>query len=526
MVALSLEQAGSIRAWPMQEARRLLQHLQGKTPEKGYVLFEAGYGPSGLPHIGTFGEVARTTMVQRALQMITDIPTRLYSFSDDMDGLRKIPGNLPNQEMLAQHLGKSLTSIPDPFGTHESFGAHMNARLRRFLDSFGFDYQFMSATECYHSGLFDATLLKVLQHYDAIMAIMLPSLGEERQETYSPFLPICPETGVVLQVPMESRDVQAGTVTYRDAKGKLIEVPVTGGHCKLQWKADWAMRWVALDVDYEMYGKDLIPSAELAQAIAQELHPKTPVLFNYEHFLDHEGKKISKSKGNGLTIDEWLTYAPTESLALYMYQSPRKAKRLHFDVIPKQMDEYLQYLQKYTTQTAEERQENPLFYLGTAVPENTQMAVFNFTMLLNLVSICNPENPAVLWGFITRYDPALTPETAPLLAALVPFAMRYYEDFIRPQKSYYLPNAAERTTLEALQATLQTLPETMAAADIQNALYDFARAQGIEDTKSLFHLIYTTIFGQNEGPRLGSFIAIYGTKASAALFDRLKESLS
>ena len=523
MPSLSREEVNNARAWPMQEALRLLDNLHNKTPAKGYVLFESGYGPSGLPHIGTFGEVARTTMVRRAFKLISDIPTRFFSFSDDMDGLRKVPGNLPNQAMLIQHIGKPLTAIPDPFGTHDSFGAHMNARLRGFLDNFGFDYEFVSATECYRSGMFDQTLLQILAHYDEIMSIMLPSLGEERQETYSPFLPICPETGVVLQVPMEKLDPQAGTITYRNSNGKLVETPVTGGHCKMQWKADWAMRWVALDVDYEMYGKDLIPSADLSSKITKVLAPKLPMLFTYEHFLDQEGRKISKSKGNGLTIDEWLTYAPTESLAFYMYQSPRKAKRLSFDVIPRQTDDYLQYMQKYVQQTEAERLENPLLYMGFTKPELTQMAVFNYSMLLNLVSVCNPDSPEVLWGFITHYDPSLTRESAPLLNQLVPFAMRYYEDFVRPLKQYYVPTEPELAILLDLQSTLLSLPSDMLAADVQNQLYDFARKHGLVETKTLFMLVYRAIFGQQEGPRLGSFFAIYGTKESAELFNRLKE---
>jgi lysyl-tRNA synthetase, class I len=293
------------RAWPFEEARKLLARFNGKTPEKGYALFETGYGPSGLPHIGTFGEVVRTTMVRNAFRAMCDIPTRLFAFSDDMDGLRKVPDNIPNAELIRPHLGKPLTSVPDPFGTHESFGHHNNARLRAFLDSFGFEYEFQSATECYHSGRFDKTLLRVLDHYDAVINVILPTLGPERRATYSPFLPIDPGTGIVLQVPIVARDVKAGTVTYRDeATGKLVEVPVTGGHCKLQWKADWAMRWVALEVDYEMAGKDLIDSVKLSSQICRVLGGRPPEGFNYELFLDEKGEKISKSKGNGMTVDE------------------------------------------------------------------------------------------------------------------------------------------------------------------------------------------------------------------------------
>src|SRR3954469_25961623 len=308
--------AEAARAWPFEEARKLVARTGGKVPAKGYVLFETGYGPSGLPHIGTFGEVVRTTMVRQAFQRLSDIPTRLFCFSDDMDGLRKVPDNVPNKEMLAQHLGKPLSRIPDPFSNeHPSFGAHNNARLRAFLDRFGFDYEFASSTDYYTSGKFDTALLRMLERLEKVMAIMLPSLREERAASYSPFLPICPRTGMVLYVPISEHDVKAGTVSYDDPETKeRVTLPVTGGHCKLQWKPDWAMRWFALGVDYEMAGKDLIDSVKLSGKICAALGGTPPEGFNYELFLDDKGQKISKSKGNGLTIDEWLRYASPESL--------------------------------------------------------------------------------------------------------------------------------------------------------------------------------------------------------------------
>ena len=317
--------AQDARAWPFEEARKLLARLGGETPEKGYALFETGYGPSGLPHIGTFGEVARTTMVRRAFMALSDIPTRLFAFSDDMDGMRAVPDNVPQQDMLNEHLGKPLTSVPDPFGCCESFGHHNNAKLREFLDTFGFEYEFQSATECYRAGRFDTTLLSMLSHYDKVLEVMLPTLGAERRATYSPFLPVCPKTGRVLLAPVVAHDVAAGTITYEDENGSRVETPVTGGHCKLQWKADWAMRWTALGVDYEMSGKDLIDSVRLSSRICKILGGTPPEGFTYELFLDENGEKISKSRGNGLTVDEWLRYAPPESLALYVVNSPRKA---------------------------------------------------------------------------------------------------------------------------------------------------------------------------------------------------------
>ncbi len=348
-VSPSQEIARAAHAWPFEEARKVLARVERRGTDKkakDYVLFETGYGPSGLPHIGTFGEVARTTWVRRAFEAMSDVKTRLISFSDDMDGLRKVPGNVPNQEMLHAHLGQPLTSVPDPFGTHESYGAHNNARLRAFLDRFGFDYEFLSSTECYKSGRFDAALLNVLANYEKVRDIVLPTLGPERRATYSPFLPLSPRTGAVLQVPILEWHKDRGTIVY-DEDGKKTEVPVTGGHCKLQWKADWAMRWEALGVDYEMAGKDLISSVELASKIQRALGGLPPDGFNYELFLDENGERISKSRGNGLTIDEWLTYGPEESIALFMYQKPRAAKRLYFDVIPKAVDDYIDLLKQY-----------------------------------------------------------------------------------------------------------------------------------------------------------------------------------
>ena len=349
-------------AWPFEEARKIVARL--KKHPKDEVIFETGYGPSGLPHIGTFGEVARTSMVRHAFRVLTDdrIKTGLIAFSDDMDGLRKVPDNVPNKDMLAQHLGKPLTKVPDPFGTHPSFAEHNNARLRAFLDQFGFDYEFLSSTFCYTSGRFDAALLTVLAHFEEVMAVMLPSLREERAQTYSPFLPIDPKTGIVLQVPVVAHDAEAGTITY-ESEGARVSTPVTGGRCKLQWKPDWAMRWVALGVDYEMAGKDLIDSVKLSGEICRVLGGTPPEGFNYELFLDENGQKISKSKGNGLTIEEWLRYASPESLSLFMYREPKAAKRLYFDVIPRHVDEYLQFLDAYPRQIAKERLGNPVWHI-------------------------------------------------------------------------------------------------------------------------------------------------------------------
>ena len=506
-------------AWPFEEARKLLARLGGKPPAKGYVLFETGYGPSGLPHIGTFGEVARTTMVRNAFKLISDVPTRLIAFSDDMDGLRRVPDNVPNQDMVKQHLGKPLTSIPDPFGTHESFGHHNNARLRTFLDTFGFDYEFKSATATYKAGEFDETLLKVLAHYDEVINVILPTLGPERRATYSPFLPVSPKSGQVLQVPVVARDVAKGTITYKDEDGTLVETPVTGGHCKLQWKVDWAMRWAALGVDYEMSGKDLIDSVKLSSQVVRIIGGKPPESFTYELFLDDKGQKISKSKGNGLTVDEWLRYAPPESLSLYMYNSPRKAKRLYFDVIPRHVDDYLTFLEKFAQEDAVKRLQNPLWHIHNGQPPSSPVPI-SYGMLLNLASVVNAHDKTVLWGFISRYAKGASPATMPLLDRLVGYAVAYYTDFVKPAKTYRKASDAERAALEDLAATLEGLGSGATPEEIQNQIYEVGKRHGFTDLRAWFQALYEILLGQTQGPRMGSFIALFGVAETLALIRR------
>lgn len=507
------------KAWPFEEARRILNRIHNKIPQKGYVLLETGYGPSGLPHIGTFGEVARTCMVRHAFQVLSDIPTRLYTFSDDMDGLRKVPDNVPNQAMLKTHLGKPLTQIPDPFEKYESFGHHNNAMLRQFLDSFGFDYEFQSSTDWYKSGRFDDTLKLVLEHYDEIIAVILPTLGEERQATYSPFLPICPTTGEVLQVPIISRDLEAATITYMDPKTRdHVEVPVTGGHCKLQWKVDWGMRWRAFDVDYEMSGKDLIDSVKLSSQITHILGSRPPETLTYELFLDELGQKISKSKGNGLTIEEWLKYAPWESLSYYMYQSPRKAKRLYFDVIPRNVDDYLSWVAKYTQQSQDQQLDNPAWHVHSGHPPALE-STLSFGILLNLASVCNAEDASILWGFVTRYQPELTPESSPFFARLIDHAIHYYHDFILPTKRYRAPSGLEQAALLDLRDTLQSVKEGTSSEDLQALVFEVGKRHPYPELRAWFTTLYEVLLGQSEGPRMGSFIALYGIKETIDLID-------
>ena len=503
---------GKCKSWPFEEARKILKRVQNNIPEKGYVLLETGYGASGLPHIGTFGEVARTAMVKHAFETISDIPTRLFSFSDDMDGLRKVPDNVPNKEMLAEHLGKPLTSIPDPFEQYESFGHHNNAMLRRFLDSFGFDYEFKSSTIYYKDGKFDKTLLEILNNYDKVMDIILPTLRSERRKTYSPFLPICPRTGVVLQVPMEEVKIDAGTVVYKDTEtSELVEVPVTGGHCKLQWKVDWAMRWRALDVDYEMSGKDLIDSVRLSGQICKTIGGRPPESLTYEMFLDEKGEKISKSKGNGITIDEWLKHAPTESLSYYMFQTPRKAKRLHFDVIPKCVDEYLSFITKYQGLEPLKQADSPVWHIHNGnVPEPESN--LTFALLLNLASVCNTEDPAVLWGFVSKYDHTANPKDMPFLDDLIKHALCYYRDFVKPNKHYRDASAEEAAALADLVKELEQLTEEEQhdPASIQTHVYEIGKKHGFTELREWFKALYEILLGQTQGPRIGSFIALYG----------------
>jgi len=531
--ALSAVSADS-KAWPFEEARRLIKRLE-RLPDgaEKTVLFETGYGPSGLPHIGTFGEVARTTMVRHAFELLTDgkRKTRLICFSDDMDGMRKIPENVPDRKALEPYLQMPLTVVPNPFGgNYASFGDHNNAMLRRFLDTFGFEYEFASATEYYKAGRFDEVLLRAAERYDDIMAVMLPTLGSERQETYSPFLPISPKSGRVLYVPMKKVDAKGGTITFADEDGRDVTLPVTGGHVKLQWKPDFGMRWAALGVDFEMFGKDHQTNAPIYDRICEILGGVAPEHYVYELFLDDKGEKISKSRGNGLTIDEWLTYASPESLALFMFQKPRSAKRLYFDVIPRAVDEYLQFLSSYPKQDAKQQLENPVWHIHSGAPPAAELPI-SFALLLNLVAASNAHDKDVLWGFIRRHFPDATREKYPLLDQLAGYAVRYYQDFVAPKKVFRGPDEVEREALSALSAALAKAKPDATAEELQTILYDVGRtipryqdfaAKGATPEKpgvsnAWFNAIYEVLLGGSRGPRFGSFIALYGIPETRSL---------
>jgi lysyl-tRNA synthetase class 1 len=514
--------AREAKAWPFEQARELLTRVEALVaagrPGERPVVFETGYGPSGLPHIGTFGEVVRTTMVRQAFEVLSAgrFSTRLICVSDDMDGMRKVPDNLPNQEMLEAYLQKPLTAVPDPFGTHSSYGAHMNARLQAFLDSFGFSYEFRSATDLYRSGAYDEMLLRAAQRYDQIMAVMLPTLGPERRATYSPFLPISPTTGRVLYVPMTHVDAQQGCVRFIDEDGREVELPVTGGAVKLQWKPDFGMRWAALGVDFEMFGKDHQANAPVYSKICRVLGAEPPHQFVYELFLDENGEKISKSKGNGISVEQWLAYAPQESLSLYQFQKPKTAKKLYFDVIPKAVDEYLTFLEKFHQETPQAQLENPVWHIHGGRPP-AETSPVSFAMLLNLVSAANAGTKDVLWGFIARHSPGADAQTYPLLDRLAGYALAYYEDFVKPAKVYRAPGEKERGALEDLAGRLEAHQGPDDAETLQSLVFKVGTDHAFDPLRSWFSAIYEVTLGQSQGPRFGGFIALYGVSRTAEL---------
>ena len=518
------------KAWPFEEARKIVARVaRQKTPPRE-ILFETGYGPSGLPHIGTFGEVARTTMVRRAFETMSDIPTRLLCFSDDMDGMRKIPDNVPDKNVLIPHLHKPLTSVPNPFGGDwESFGHHNNAMLRRFLDTFGFDYEFASATDYYKSGKFDDALLHALAKFDDIMAVMLPSLGEERQATYSPFLPISPISGRVLYVPMKDVNAKKGTITFADEDGTDVTLEVTGGRTKLQWKPDFGMRWAALGVHFEMFGKDHQTNAPIYDRICEILGSPAPEHYVYELFLDEKGQKISKSRGNGLTIDEWLTYADPNSLATFMYHKPREAKKLYFDVIPRATDDYAAFLAAYGRQEPKDQLMNPVWHIHGGHPPSPEEGGVTFALLLNLVAVANTEDKSVLWAFLSRYHQGLAPLTHPRLDSLAGYAIRYFTDFVKPNKRYRPCTEDEAKALADLSDAMGALGDAATPEEIQQRVYDIGRRDPYRTVQkdgsmgvaqSWFNMLYQVLLGEEKGPRFGSFAKLYGIANTRALIGR------
>lgn len=515
------------KSWAFEEAFKILKKINGKTPEKGYVLFETGYGPSGLPHIGTFGEVVRTCFVKFAFETITEgkIPTKLICISDDLDGMRKIPQNIPNPELFTDFIGKPLTSIPDPFKTHSSYGEHMNARLKGFLDSFEFNYEFISSTEKYKSGGFNKTLLKVVENYDKLMKLMLKNLGEERQATYSPIMPICPKTGKVLTDGVKGVNKEKGTVIYINEFGEEVETEVTNGSCKLQWKIDFGARWQAFDVDYEIFGKDHAPNAPIYQEVCKILGGRGPINFVYELFLGEDGAKISKSKGNGISVEEWLLIAPKETLSMFMFQKPKTAKKLFFDVIPKTVDEYIRHIKSYQSQTEEQKIENPLYFVHSGDVPTFDLGGIDFTLLLHLASASSPENPEILWGFIQKYNPRLMKGEIPFMDNLVEGAINYFEKYIKPNKAFKKANEKEANGILQIKEFLQNADAEITSDVIQNKVYEIGKNLEF-DLKDWFSAIYQILLGQKEGPRVGSFIKLYGIENTIKLIDKSINSLN
>ena len=506
-------------SWPFVEARKLVKERQKIFEKKGKITLQTGYGPSGLPHIGTFAEVARTTMMVNAIKQIIDIPTEIITFSDDMDGLRKVPDNVPNKELLENNLHKPLTTIPDPFNKYGSFGEHNNEMLKKFLDEFKFNYSFKSSTDNYKKGIFNDTLTLVLEKYKEIMEIILPTLGKERQKTYSPFLPICPETGKVLEVPVVEVNKKDGKIIYEN-NNKKIETEIINGKCKLQWKVDWAMRWYTFDVDYEMYGKDLIESAILSTKICKTLGKKSPNGFAYELFLDEKGEKISKSKGNGITIEEWLKYASPESLSLYMYQNPKRAKKLYADVVPKAVDEYLNCIDKFDEQDLQHRLLNPAWHIHNGKPPKEKI-VMSFSVLLNLVGTSNATSKEILWKFIKKYQKEIEPSDHPILDSLVSYALKYFKDIVQPNKKYRKPNEKEKKALKDLAKRLNECKENMDPEALQTIVYSVGKDNGYEkNLREWFKSIYEIIFGDQDGPRMGFFISFFGVKETVELINK------
>ena len=511
-------------AWPFVEAKKMLRERKSIIEKKGKITLQTGYGPSGLPHIGTFGEVARTSMMVNALKKLTEIPTEIITFSDDMDGLRKIPDNVPQKELLEKNLHKPLTQVPDPFKKYNSFGEHNNEMLKNFLDNFNFDYNFKSSTLLYKSGFFNSSLQIILENYDGIMNIILPTLGKDRQKTYSPFLPICPDTGHVLEIPVKSIEKEKSKIIF-DNNGKKLEKSILDGHCKLQWKVDWAMRWYALDVDFEMYGKDLIESAILSSKIIKLLGKPNPSGFAYELFLDEKGEKISKSKGNGITIDQWLEYASPESLSLYMYQNPKRAKKLYREVVPKAVDEYLDFIEKGKTQNELQKLMNPVWHVhNSEIPEEN--SIMSFSMLLNLVETSNADNKELLWKFVKKYKKDINEDMHPIFDKLISYAIKYFNDVIKSKKIYKKPNESEKIALKALVNSLNNCNDAMKPEDIQTTIYTVGKENGYkENLRDWFKLIYEVVFGVENGPRFGFFISFFGVQETKELIKSKLENV-
>ncbi len=509
------------KEWPFVESRRILDRLERLG--KSSVTAETGYGPSGLPHIGTFGEVARTSFVLQALATVAPkVESRIIAFSDDMDGLRDVPKNLPNGQMLTSHLGKPLTAIPDPFGQEKSFAHYMNHRLRDFLDSYGFRYQFASSTESYASGVFDEGLRRIMGNYDAIRDLFTATIAEEKRAAWSPFFPICESCGRVYSTRVTELDTKGFRVAYAcDAPlagkygscGHTGSTSVLGGTCKVGWKVDWALRWFSLGIDYEMHGEDLLDSARLSSKIVKILGGEPPELFKYELFLDEKGKKISKKIGNGISLEQWLRFAPVDSLLYIMYVKPQQAKKMGLPILPEILDQYLELVAEY-----DGAEDSPVPFIsrlshGAHAGKLEGQKTITYSLILELILALNQDDPRIVRDYLLKYQPAIAGNVA-YYEELIKDALAYYREVLLPSRKAEPADHLMDDTLRALRDELARLEAAGTAPDadaLQTMAFQLAKDRDVK-MKDWFRALYRVFLGQSQGPRIGSFIALLGYK--------------
>ncbi len=526
--------------WPYEEARRLAERVSSYPPERA-VIFESGFGPSGLPHLGTMGEVLRPAYVQHAFQVLGQVleeadsssaayrrPSRLVVFIDDMDGLRKVPESIPNREASAAFLGQPVSRIPDPFGEcHPSFAAHMIALLEKFLEPVEVSYELMRSSEMYASGRFDDALKLILEKHAEIIRIVTPTLREENRAGWSPVMPLCPACGQINSTLVTAYHPERATVEFSCERsfggshgcGFRGEQSVLGGKAKVQWKVDWALRWYMLSVDYELYGKDLIDSARLSGQILRLLGGRPPLGFAFEMYLDEEGHKVSKSIGRGVGVEQWRRYAPIEVLKYFLILNPRRARKLFLESIPQYTDEYLDALRAWGAADRRARRNSPLEFVLQSQSARRFNSTLSFGLVMNLVAALGSSERELIWRYLVHYDPAIEgdADTMKLTRELMECALNFYRDFIEPAKFHYTPSDGEREQLRALSAWLAQNGEA-GAEDIEKAIYELGR-QHYDKPGKIFPLLYRVILGQERGPRLGAFIRLTTPARVAAIVD-------
>ena len=516
-VATAPHRTQSFDLWPYEEARKLVDRAQGYQPGRP-VIFESGFGPSGLPHLGTMCEVLRPAYVRRALENVGDgRPARLIVFIDDIDGLRKVPESVPHRDEWKRYLGQPVARIPDPFGCCKSFADHMIDLLSKFLAPVEVDLELARASEMYASGRFDDALKLMLDKREDIIRVITPTLREENRAGWSPFMPICPACGQVNSTRVVAYHPDRAAVEFSCERdfggahgcGHRAEQSVLGGNAKVGWKVDWALRWYVLKVDYELYGKDLIDSARLSGQILRLLGGKPPIGFPFEMFLDEEGHKISKSVGRGVTVDDWQRYAPIEVLKYFLLLSPRRARKLFIETIPQYVDEYLDALREYArADNVEARRNMALEFVLQSRSSRRFDSSLTYSMTMNLVAALGSSDRDLIWKYLTRYDPAIAgdAETEALGRTLMDCALNYYADFIEPTKKRYAPNNSEREQLKKLIEFLEANPDAP-GDEIEKKIYDLGR-EYYPKPGNIFPLLYRVLLGQDRGPRLGAFIRL------------------